>query len=136
MIGRALGRLGEDDTLIMLDLDHFKMVNDSFGHQEGDRVLRELGSALRATARAADRVGRYGGEEFVIVLAGEDADAFLERLRREWESRRPRAVTFSAGIAAAGVDVAHAVGAADRALYRAKAGGRDQWEWAVAEEYR
>jgi diguanylate cyclase (GGDEF)-like protein len=136
MLGRALGRLGAHGTVIMIDVDHFKEVNDAFGHAEGDRVLRELGAALRTTARAVDRVGRYGGEEFVVLLATGDPDAFLVRLRKEWESKRPRPVTFSAGIAPAAIDVLHALGAADRALYRAKDAGRDQWQWAVPEDYK
>lgn len=136
MLGRALGRLRADDTAVMIDLDHFKAVNDTFGHEEGDRVLREFGSALRATSRAVDRVGRYGGEEFLALLASGDPEAFLTRLRLQWESLRPRVVTFSAGIAPAQLGVEHVVLAADRALFRAKDEGRDQWRWALAEDYR
>ena len=135
MLGRTLGRLRHDDTVIVIDLDHFKAVNDTFGHAEGDRVLRALGKALNESIRASDRVGRYGGEEFVVVLSGGQADPFLRRFRHEWVARRPHPVTFSAGIAPAGPDPRTAFKAADRAMYRAKLYGRDQWQWATQEEY-
>lgn len=135
-LGRALGRLGPESTVIMIDLDHFKAVNDTFGHEQGDRVLRSLGRTLASTVRATDRVGRYGGEEFVVILAGDDAESFLQRLRSDWTQSRPHPVTFSAGIAPAAPNPQRALGAADHAMYRAKAGGRDQWQWAMQEEYR
>ena len=131
MLGRALARVQEGDVVIMLDLDHFKMVNDTLGHAEGDRVLRALGRTLHANVRGRDVVGRYGGEEFVIILGdGTDADAFLQRLCGTWEEDRPHAITFSAGIARVGADPSSTLRAADRALYRAKAAGRNQWAWA------
>ncbi|MBK8469872.1 MAG: GGDEF domain-containing protein [Candidatus Phosphoribacter sp.] len=136
MLGRALGRVAAEDAIIMIDLDHFKGVNDAFGHDQGDRVLCEFGGALRATTRAADRAVRFGGEEFVVLLAAGDPEAFLLRLRHVWEDRRPRRVTFSAGIALARTDPWCALGAADRALYRAKDAGRDQWQWAVTDDYQ
>jgi diguanylate cyclase (GGDEF)-like protein len=135
MLGRALGRLSTGSTVIMIDLDHFKSVNDTLGHAEGDRVLRALGHALAATVRASDRVGRYGGEEFVVILADGDAEAFLARLRATWTACRPCRVTFSAGIAAASPAPTRALRAADRAMYRAKEAGRDQWQRATEEDY-
>ena len=133
MLDRALGRLSAEDTVIMLDLDHFKHVNDTFGHAAGDEVLRVFGSVLRGTVRGRDIVGRFGGEEFLVVLApGGDADAFLQRLRAEWLTERPRPVTFSAGIAASAGDPDETVSLADHALYQAKEAGRDQWIWATA----
>lgn len=135
MLGRALGRLSVDNTVIMIDLDHFKAVNDTLGHAEGDRVLRCLGRTLGASVRATDRVGRYGGEEFVVVLGSQDADAFLNRLRTAWTEARPHPITFSAGVARAAPDPARALEAADRAMYRAKQGGRDQWQWAEPDDY-
>ncbi len=132
MLDRALGRLSADDTVIMLDLDHFKQVNDKFGHAAGDEVLRAFGSVLRRTARSRDIVGRFGGEEFLIVLAlGGDADALLRRLRAEWLTERPSPVTFSAGVAASAGDPDETVSLADQALYQAKEAGRDQWIWAT-----
>jgi diguanylate cyclase (GGDEF)-like protein len=136
MLGRALGRLGPDDTVIMIDLDHFKAVNDSLGHHQGDIVLRLLGRTLTATVRAADRAGRYGGEEFVVILYEDDADVFLTRLRSEWEKVRPHPVTFSAGVASARPDPKKALEAADRAMYRAKQLGRNRWESATKEDYQ
>lgn len=135
MLGRVLARLRPSDTVIVIDLDHFKTVNDTLGHDVGDMVLRAFGSALNASVRASDRVGRYGGEEFVVVLAG-DGGPFLQRFRNEWARLRTHPVTFSAGIAPAEPDPRHALKAADRAMYRAKLHGRDQWQWATADEYR
>jgi GGDEF domain-containing protein len=77
MLDRALGRLSADDTVIMLDLDHFKRINDTFGHAAGDEVLRVFGGVLRGTVRGRDIVGRFGGEEFLIILPPPGgADAF------------------------------------------------------------
>jgi diguanylate cyclase (GGDEF)-like protein len=133
MLDRALGRLSSDDTVIVLDLDHFKQINDNFGHAAGDEVLRVFGRVLRAVSRARDTVGRFGGEEFLAVLAPPGgADAFLRRLRAEWLTERPFPVTFSAGIAASAGGPDETVSLADQALYRAKEAGRDQWIWATA----
>ncbi len=128
-IGRVLGRLSVDDRVVILDLDHFKSINDTHGHPVGDEVLRAFGAALQATVRATDRVGRYGGEEFVVVLSSTDKPVpLLERLRKRWESLRPHPLTFSGGYTAPNVPPEQALAAADRALYRAKALGRDRWE--------
>jgi diguanylate cyclase (GGDEF)-like protein len=133
MLDRALGRLSADDTVIELDLDHFKQINDNFGHAAGDEVLRAFGRVLRGTVRGHDTVGRFGGEEFLIVLAPPGgADAFLRRLRGEWLAERPFPVTFSAGIAVSAGDPDETVSLADQALYQAKEAGRDQWVWATA----
>jgi diguanylate cyclase (GGDEF)-like protein len=133
MLERALGRLAPDDTVIMLDLDHFKQVNDSFGHAAGDAVLRLFGHVLGGTVRGRDTVGRFGGEEFLVILPDTGgADAFLGRLRAEWLTKRPFPVTFSAGIAASTGNPDETVGLADQALYQAKKAGRDQWIWALA----
>jgi diguanylate cyclase (GGDEF)-like protein len=133
MLDRALGRLSAGDTVILLDLDHFKQVNDSFGHAAGDEVLRVFGRVLRGSVRSRDVVGRFGGEEFLIVLAPPGgADALLRRLRTEWLTERPFPVTFSAGIAASAGGPDETVSLADQALYQAKEAGRDQWIWAIA----
>jgi diguanylate cyclase (GGDEF)-like protein len=132
-LDRALGRLAPDDTVIMLDLDHFKQVNDTFGHAAGDEVLRAFGRVLRGTVRDRDIVGRFGGEEFLIVLPPPGgADAFLRRLRAGWLAERPFPVTFSAGIGLSVGDPDATVRLADQALYQAKKAGRDQWIWATA----
>ncbi len=135
MMGRVLGRLGPGNTVIMIDLDHLKAVNDTLGHAEGDRVLRTLGKTLGACVRAADRVGRYGGDEFVVVLSSTEADDFLDRLRAAWADARPHPITFSAGVAQGGPDPVRALAAADGAMYRAKRGGRDQWQRAASDDY-
>jgi diguanylate cyclase (GGDEF)-like protein len=134
-LGRVFGRLKPQDTVIMIDLDHFKAVNDSYGHSEGDNVLRLFGRALAAISRAAEHVGRYGGEEFVVILGEDGAEPFLDRLRAEWLKTRPYPITFSAGIASARPDPARVLDAADRAMYRAKQAGRNRWERAIEEDY-
>jgi diguanylate cyclase (GGDEF)-like protein len=135
-LGRALGRLRPEDTVVMIDLDHFKAINDSLGHREGDNVLRLFGRTLATSSRAADQVGRYGGDEFVVILPAAGAERFLARLRIEWMRTRPYPVTFSAGLAAAAPDPGKALHAADRALHRAKQSGRHRWERSTEEDYR
>jgi diguanylate cyclase (GGDEF)-like protein len=124
-----LDSLQPGDALLVLDLDHFKEVNDRLGHGEGDRVLIDLGHFLAGHLRDADDVARYGGEEFVVVLRGAGAGArgTAERLASAWRQQRP-VVTFSVGIAVheLGRSPALTFGAADAALYRAKAAGRDR----------
>jgi diguanylate cyclase (GGDEF)-like protein len=126
-------------SVLMIDLDHFKRVNDRFGHQIGDAVLRAFAAAARRTIRASDPIGRFGGEEFCILLAGADAAAAVEiaeRLRATCASalgaatRRATSVTVSIGIATGGPGESFSdlMRRADAALYRAKAGGRDRVE--------
>jgi two-component system, cell cycle response regulator len=134
-----VSRTNDCMSVAMLDLDHFKRVNDTYGHQAGDRVLVELSDILRETARDIDRLGRYGGEEFMALLPEtciDDAAVFVERVRRE-VARRPFEIgrddplhmTISAGVATFpynGIDSVEAlVRCADEALYAAKAAGRD-----------
>ena len=136
MVGRALGRLKSGDVVIMMDLDHFKKVNDTYGHKAGDSVLSSFGRAILANVRERDFAGRYGGEEFVIILRGtDDPEAFMDRLRVRWEAERPRPITFSGGIATVGKWPPLALPAADHAMYRAKNTGRDRWLWAEEADY-
>ncbi len=127
--------------LMLVDLDHFKRVNDRFGHLVGDEVLAGSAQVIREVSRASDLVGRYGGEEFVVVLpetAVEKAEPVAERLCRRLAGKRfnaradevELAVTCSIGLAefSAEGDTDSLIGAADAALYAAKAAGRDRVE--------
>ncbi|HEX6025655.1 MAG TPA: diguanylate cyclase [Solirubrobacter sp.] len=119
-------------AVVLLDLDHFKVINDAHGHAEGDRVLAATAERLRSVVRSGDTVGRLGGEEFVVILPGADADAAedcAERARAALAELtvRGRPLAASAGVAAApadGVDAAALLENADAALYRAKRSGR------------
>ena len=120
-------------SCVLLDIDHFKDVNDTFGHQAGDHVLREISSLLRRTVRAYDILIRWGGEEFLVILPGvelEQASKLAERIRNAVEAL-PLAgiggVTVSGGVAALGTDYSFEAmfEAADRRLYSAKAAGRN-----------
>ena len=136
-IVRAL-RGDEPVALLLADVDHFKKVNDTHGHLAGDDVLRGLASELRQQVRETDIVGRFGGEEFVILLsktAPEEALRIAERLRRGVGVVQVLAgdttvsVTISVGVAVLGVhgrDLVELLAAADLALYRAKKTGRDR----------
>lgn len=126
-------------SVVVLDLDHFKRINDNWGHLVGDEVLREVAALLRESVRETDYIARYGGEEFVMILpqtATAGATHVVERLRTEMAKRSfgaPYAslqVTTSAGIATwpgAGIESAEALlRTADMALYEAKRSGRDR----------
>lgn len=117
--------------LVMLDLDHFKRINDTHGHQAGDMVLREVGRRLREELRDEDVVGRLGGEEFGIMLRGlgeAEALAVARRLREAVADLLPggMAVTASLGVAAGTQDVDTLLGRADEYLYAAKRAGRNR----------
>lgn len=125
-------------ALVMLDLDHFKAVNDLHGHLVGDRVLREFADVIRLCLRESDYAGRYGGEEFALVLPGADANGargVAERIRQRVEASRlvvasaALTVTVSGGVAALGAGMVgpqDLVAAADGALYVAKRAGRNR----------
>lgn len=133
-----IGRNGGGFALIMLDIDHFKEVNDAFGHAAGDHVLVETAGLLRRNLRGHDLCARWGGEEFLILLPDTDqvpAEAVAEKLRGLiahhpiTHQGRSIAVTLSLGVAAyrAGRTADDCIQAADDALYIAKRAGRNRW---------
>ena len=133
-----LKRTGGSLALVMVDLDHFKRINDTHGHRVGDQVLARVGRLLRSSARNLDLPARFGGEEFAVLLYDTEMDgalSFAERFRgnlREMrvpvEGRAAVEVTASLGVAVGSdlVDPEALIEAADRALYRAKSEGRDR----------
>jgi two-component system cell cycle response regulator len=140
---RELDRVSRYQTefsVLMIDLDRFKGVNDSRGHLVGDSVLRNIGDLLRGEVRSVDLAARYGGEEFVIVLPETDAEGalvFAERLRKRVaqtnfaETGDPLNITVSIGVACASSDddvptPDSLISRADEALYRAKHEGRNR----------
>jgi diguanylate cyclase (GGDEF)-like protein len=139
------GRYGHSVSLLLLDIDHFKQVNDRHGHQKGDDVLATVGALVESHTRSSDIAARYGGEEMAVILPEtnrEQAAIAAEKLRRrienDIEGRAGLAVTVSIGVAtavpsetkrgpAAGTQTpAGLIEAADQALYRAKELGRNQ----------
>ncbi|MFI7600261.1 diguanylate cyclase [Actinoplanes sp. NPDC049681] len=133
-------RHGGSFALLLIDVDHFKRVNDTYGHPAGDQVLVEVARRLRSTCRGSDVVARFGGEEFAVLAAAtghEDLGVLAERIRERMneapvlvDGRTPIAVTVSVGGAAVvpphTVAADRLVNAADGALYAAKRGGRDR----------
>jgi two-component system cell cycle response regulator len=140
---QKLARYGQPFAVALLDIDHFKRINDSLGHKAGDDVLRRLAAELRAVSRASDLVVRWGGEEFLFVFPGTSASqaaGIVERLRAHLAAT-PIAldggtsvpVTISGGVAEAqaGESAEDLVARADKGLYRAKETGRNRllrWE--------
>lgn len=141
----AAGRSGKPLSCMLLDVDYFKRVNDSYGHQVGDLVLREVAAIIRAQLRGSDVLSRYGGEEFSALLANtgtEEAEEVAERIRRCVEERvfdvpdfDPFNITISIGVTTLKTSADTKleknagdmlIGQADRVLYDAKANGRNQ----------
>ena len=132
--------------IVLIDIDHFKRVNDSYGHLVGDAVLKSIAQQIVGCVRPYDTVGRYGGEEFLVVVPLSDASGTMslaERVRRRIESTPvssdsgPIHVTISCGVAVCGgetsIEVQSLLYLADEALYRAKAGGRNRCELAAVD---
>lgn len=140
-------RKGHQSGLALIDLDHFKRVNDIHGHAAGDRVLQTFASVARSCLRDDDVLARYGGEEFVLLLPSTDAEQFsacCERLREAFANAEPEDVDIAAGhlslsigltLLNAGDDLDAALQRADEALYRAKRAGRNRCEpaWATSD---
>jgi diguanylate cyclase (GGDEF)-like protein len=136
-LSRAI-RSGENLSVVMLDLDHFKRINDTYGHPAGDKVIKAIAHLLRQRLRKTDAVGRYGGEEFVAVLPRcnrEEAQALMEDIRHRFSDitftvdHQSFNVTLSAGISSFRLGVERAeqlLQEADAALYRAKSEGRNK----------
>jgi diguanylate cyclase (GGDEF)-like protein len=132
-------RIGHSIGVILVDVDHFKQINDEFGHASGDVVLQAVAKCLQTTMRSYDHVARFGGDEFSVICSGcrpGEIDLPLERLQRAVEElRRTRSSVFERITISVGAAVAHHPGvvvkpqelmdAADQCLYRAKANGRD-----------
>ena len=132
---------------MMIDIDHFKQVNDRWGHGAGDQVLRQVADTLRGRTRVFDSLARYGGEEFVVVMAGAsvaEAVRAAERLRLAIQSMdfdpepdTPHRVTISIGLSRSADPSTTSdmlLSAADRALYRAKRSGRNRVEVELIEQ--
>jgi two-component system cell cycle response regulator len=136
------GRQAQDLSVVLIDLDEFKLVNDTHGHQAGDAVLREAAQRIRAAVRPYDSLGRYGGEEFLVLLPScgmQEAAAIAERIRAQICGEpievdgKALSVSASLGVASQrrGPDSDSLVRMADEAMYRAKAAGRNRVELAT-----
>ena len=137
LINRA-NRYKEDFSLIMLDIDHFKSVNDHYGHLTGDEVLEKIATLTRRNTRDTDIVGRYGGEEFIIILpktnlssawvAAERIRSIIEKAEMKDSVGNVFAITVSQGVAGweGGEDANSLISRADEALYKAKGKGRNR----------
>ncbi|MBM4120839.1 MAG: GGDEF domain-containing protein [Nitrospira sp.] len=133
-------RRGQVLSLLVIDLDHFKLVNDTYGHQVGDLVLKTVAQTLHCSLKESDMLARYGGEEFIVVLPRTDSAGAItvgERLRanvaglmlHKLASAAPERVTISVGVASYPVHattVAELIHAADEALYQSKSAGRNR----------
>jgi diguanylate cyclase (GGDEF)-like protein len=131
-------------SALMIDLDHFKQINDNYGHGAGDRVLEQVAELVTAACRSADVPVRYGGEEFLVLVIGQGLDGAVtlaERLHRLIEQRpveigrdEPLRVTASLGVAERrpSEEIDSLIHRADMALYRAKRAGRNRYQ--IADE--
>ena len=138
LLGQALESQALPLAVLFIDLDHFKEINDSDGHQVGDAILVEAARRLQEVVRATDIVGRYGGDEFVIVLGAPALPALAERVahRLNQQLNSPFEVNGQCYVLSASIGIAHApahgrtlqalLAAADEAMYQSKAAGRNR----------
>ncbi|MBU2345348.1 MAG: GGDEF domain-containing protein, partial [Gammaproteobacteria bacterium] len=134
---KRIKRSGHHSTLLMCDIDHFKRVNDTYGHAAGDAVIQQVAVAVKKNLRSTDVAGRYGGEEFAVLLLDTTVDQamfFAERLRKNVEAmavefnQQVLRVTVSIGLAEFHQEMDEYrdwIEAADKALYQSKAAGRN-----------
>lgn len=132
-------RYEQDCTLIIFDIDHFKKVNDNYGHPAGDEVIRQTADVMRQCTRKTDICGRYGGEEYVILLPNtnvDSAEVLAERIRKKIESKTVHyedlSINYTVSLGLSGFDKNLAsptawIDSADQALYQSKEGGRNQY---------
>lgn len=135
---KRFGRYGHTCSLLMFDIDHFKRINDTYGHPAGDEVIRQTAAVVRKCIRDIDVAGRYGGEEFAVILTDTDAQGAMvvaERLRTQVEANtvyyEDHVIHFTISIGVAEVQTRMSeptlwIDSADRGLYRAKRAGRNQ----------
>lgn len=134
---RRYQRYGQVTSLIMFDIDHFKKINDNFGHPAGDEVIRQTAAIVMNMVREIDKAGRYGGEEFTIMLANTDADGayvLAERIRKRIEanhiSYEGHEIDFTVSLGVSELSTSfseptHWIDSADKGLYQAKRSGRN-----------
>jgi diguanylate cyclase (GGDEF)-like protein len=134
---RTAAAEGTDLALALIDIDHFKSFNDTYGHQTGDDVLKLVAAVVKQTAGPTDLVARYGGEEFAVIMPGRDAAsafAMAERIRHSMAAiKTVRTLTASLGVASSpvhGADAKTLIASADAALYRSKDNGRNRVTYA------
>jgi diguanylate cyclase (GGDEF)-like protein len=128
-------------AVILADVDYFKRINDTFGHETGDKILREVGECLHYQLRASDVIGRWGGEEFLIIALEEDQNRALHlanRLREtvesyEFSDNLPVTLSFGVTLSRERDTVKSILQRADKAMYRAKNNGRNRVEWEIPE---
>ncbi|WP_298450045.1 GGDEF domain-containing protein [uncultured Marinobacter sp.] len=133
-------RVGHPVAFMLLDVDHFKLFNDRYGHETGDTILAEIGQVIPAQLRSQDIAARWGGEEFLVILPDtkiESALASADRIRvalrsHDWKQATGESIDVTVSVGVSEVcendDLASAIGRADRGLYRGKAGGRNRVE--------
>ena len=134
MLFRSVERYDRSLSIVLLDIDHFKRVNDTYGHDTGDFVLKEITELIRENARISDILARYGGEEFVIILPETDVEGASKQIERMREIIEKTSfdgagnLTISAGITSyrEGDSCKSMITRADKALYLAKEEGRNR----------